>query len=398
MRIAIIGAGIGGLALALALRERGVEAHLYEQASELAEIGAAVALSANGTRELRRFGLMDALLDVALEPSELIYRDGITGARLASHPMHLGNRYQEAFGAPYLGIHRADLQKVMGGAVGPDAIALNHRLARIEPAGDGVDLHFVGRPPVTADLVVGADGVRSVIRAFVTGGREPVYSGTSAYRGIVPVDRLPSLPDPQAIQFWMGENAHMLHYAIGRDGDAVNFFAVVEGPECWPGGNSWVVPATLADAHRGFPSWHPAIAEMLDVAAIDKLWGLFVTPPLQRWHRGAAVLIGDAAHAMLPHHGQGANTSIEDACVLATLLDGMTHANRDERFKRYEALRRPRTRKIQRSAWDANRALHTLAVEAVARRQRTIAGFLNRFGWIHAYDVDEACGQDRPAA
>jgi salicylate hydroxylase len=173
MKIAIIGAGIGGLALALALRERGIDAMLYEQASELAEIGAAIALSANATRELRRFGLMEGLLDAATEPSELIYRDGLSGERLAAHPMRLGNSYQARFGAPYLGIHRADLQKVMGDAVGTDNIALGHRLTRIEEQGDGIELHFAGRAPVSADIVIGADGVRSMIREYVTGGHIP---------------------------------------------------------------------------------------------------------------------------------------------------------------------------------------------------------------------------------
>jgi len=390
MNIAIIGAGIGGLALALALRERGIDARIYEQASELAEIGAAIALSANATRELRRFGLMDGLLEVALEPTELIYRDGLSGERVAAHSMSLGNQYQTRFGAPYLGIHRADLQKVMGGAVGAAAIALDHRLLDIAPLADGVELRFAGRDPVIADVVIGADGVRSVIRDFVTEGRAALYSGTSAFRGIVPVDRLPSLPDPQAIQFWMGKNAHMLHYAIGRDGDAVNFFAVVEGPQPWLDETRWVAPSTLAEALGEFDGWHPAIGEMLEAAAVDKRWGLFVTPPLSCWHKGPAVLIGDAAHAMLPHHGQGANTSIEDACVLASLLVGMDAGNRDERFVRYEALRRPRTRKIQRSAWDANTALHAMGAGQIAKRQSTIDGFPDRFGWIHEFDVAQS--------
>ena len=390
MNIAIIGAGIGGLALALALRERGIDARIYEQASELAEIGAAIALSANATRELRRFGLMDGLLEVALEPTELIYRDGLSGERVAAHSMSLGNQYQTRFGAPYLGIHRADLQKVMGGAVGAAAIALDHRLLDIAPLADGVELRFAGRDPVIADVVIGADGVRSVIRDFVTGGRAALYSGTSAFRGIVPVGRLPSLPDPKAIQFWMGKNAHMLHYAIGRDGDAVNFFAVVEGPHPWLDETRWVAPATLAEALSEFDGWHPAIGEMLQAAAVDKRWGLFVTPPLSCWHKGPAVLIGDAAHAMLPHHGQGANTSIEDACVLASLLVGMNTGNRDERFVQYEALRRPRTRKIQRSAWDANTALHAMGAGQIAKRQATISGFPDRFGWIHEFDVAQS--------
>jgi len=398
MKIAIVGAGIGGLALALALRERGLEAQLYEQTAELAEIGAAVALSANATRELRRFGLMDDLLEVALEPTELIYRDGLSGKRVAAHPMSLDNSYQQRFGAPYLGIHRADLQKVMGAAVGAEKIALDHRLERLEEQGDGAVLHFAGREPVHVDVVVGADGVRSVIRDYVTGGRPALYSGTSAFRGIVPVDRLPLLPDPQAIQFWMGVDAHMLHYAIGRDGDAVNFFAVVEGPTAWPARASWVTPVTLGEALSEYPGWHPAIAEMLEAAAVDRRWGLFVTPPLRTWHKQAAVMIGDAAHAMLPHHGQGANTSIEDACALAMVLDGMSVADREERFERYEAARRLRTRKIQRSAWDASTAFHATRPDALARRQISLSAFPERFGWIHGYDVQQACGDLAPQA
>jgi salicylate hydroxylase len=392
MEIAIIGAGIGGLALALALRERGLGARVYEQASQLSEIGAAVALSANATRELRRFGLLEKLLQEAVEPTELIYRDGMSGHRMAAHPISINNSYRDRFGAPYLGIHRADLQKVMGAAVGLDAIALGSRLVRVQQVNDGALLHFIGGETVFADVVVGADGVRSAVRDFVSPGRAPLYSGTSAYRGIVSVERLPSLPDPQALQFWMGSGAHMLHYAIGKVGAEVNFFAVVDGPSAWPEDGRWVVPATMVEAEAAFGSWHPAIAEMLEAAMIDKRWGLFVTPPLRSWHRGAAVLIGDAAHAMLPHHGQGANTSVEDACLLASVLDGCTAANREERFGSYEDARMLRTRMIQRSAWDASRALHTTSVGLTARRQTMIAHFPERFGWIHDYDVREACG------
>ena len=390
MDVAIIGAGIGGLALALALNERGIRARIYEQANELTEIGAAVALSANATRELKRFGLLDDLLDVAVEPSELIYRDGMTGDRLAAHPMHLGGHYQKRFGSPYLGIHRADLQKIMGGAVGLKSIDLGHQLTEIESIGGAMRLHFAHQPPVEADIVVGADGVRSVVRNFVTGGKAAVYSGTSAYRGIVPVERLPSLPDPRALQFWVGKDAHMLHYAIGRDGAAVNFFAVVEGPAEWDAKESWVVPTTLADALDGFPGWHAAIGEMIEAAEVDRRWGLFVAPPLRTWHKEGAVLLGDAAHAMLPHHGQGANTSIEDACFLAAILADIGRTNRDEGFKRYEKARMARTRRVQRSSWAANDAFHTSLPEQVAKRQKYIENFPERFSWIHGYDVSTA--------
>ena len=232
-RIAIVGAGIGGLTLWHALRERGLEADLFEQARELAEIGAAVALSANATRELRRLGLLDAIVAASTEPTELVYRDGRTGARIAAHPMRLGGAYQERFGAPYCGIHRADLQRALSANVDRDRLHLGRRLVGLEERDGVVGLTFADGSAARADVVVAADGVRSAARRYVAGDDGLLYSKTSGFRGIIPVDRLPSLPDPQAIQFWMGPSAHLLHYAIGSDGGHVNFLAVVEGPETW---------------------------------------------------------------------------------------------------------------------------------------------------------------------
>lgn len=385
MRIAIIGAGIGGLTLALALRARGIEATVYEQASELSEIGAAVALSANATRELARLGLIDQLERTGVEPTELIYRHGVTGDRLAAHAVREGGAYRDRFGAPYLGIHRADLQTTLGRAVGAAHIHLAHRLEWIETVGDGAVLHFAGRDPIRADIVVGADGVRSVTRQWV-GGRPLRYSGTSAFRGIVPVERLDALPDPQAIQFWIGQDAHLLHYAIGSDGGHVNFFAVVEGPSAWPT-RSGTAPIEPGEAVAAFADWHPAVRQMVAAGDVERRWGLFVAPPLRHWHRGPVVLIGDAVHAMLPHHGQGANTTIEDAITLAAMLDGMTPARRDARFATYQRERAPRTRLIQRSSWDANRALHTDAGRRDPTRHRAMHGFPERYGWIHGFDA-----------
>ena len=180
-------------------------------------------------------------------------------------------------------------------------------------------LEFANGRVEHADVVVGADGVRSTVRRWVTGADDAVYSGTSAFRGIVPVENLPSLPDPQAIQFWMGPDAHLLHYAIGGNGEAVNFFAVVETPRIWlPEASVVDVPDEVPVA--SFRGWHPAVTEMIKAAASPIRWALFGVRPLLRWYRGRVVILGDAAHGMLPHHGQGANTSIEDAFALAGLL------------------------------------------------------------------------------
>ena len=388
LRVAVIGGGIGGLTLALALRRHGLTAAVYEQATELAEIGAAVALSANATRELERLGLGPALAAVSTEPTELIFRDGRSGARVAAFPVRDGGAYRARFGGPYAGVHRADLQKVLSGALAGAGLHLGHRLTAIEQDGDAMALTFANGTEVEADLVIGSDGVRR----WITGGEAVRYSGTSAFRGVVPMGLLPSLPDRQAIQFWMGPDAHLLHYAIGGEADSVNFFAVVEGPQAWTS-DRWLAGIAPGEHRAGFAGWHPAVIEMLDALPQTQRWGLFVTDPLRRWHRGRAVLMGDSAHAMLPHHGQGANTTIEDAVTLAELLAAGGARDLDAMMRRYQALRQARTRTIQRSAWATNRLLHlpdTAGSAALARRDARMARFPEDFSWIHAFDARAA--------
>ena len=386
-RVAIIGGGIGGLTLALALRQRGFEPEVYEQASQLAEIGAAVALSANSTRELRRLGLLDALTEVSTEPSELIFRNWRDGSRIAAHDVHAGLRYQRECGAPYFGVHRADLQRILGGALGGEGLHLGHQLKTVHAHGGTVGLTFANGKTVEADLVVGADGVRSAVRRHVTGGERTIYSGTSAFRGIVPVERLPTLPDPQAIQFWMGPEAHLLHYAIGGKGESVNFFAVIERPKLWPHGDKWLDPIEPGEAVQAFDGWHPAVVEMV-AQSLPVRWGLFGVRPMLKWYRGSVVLLGDAAHGMLPHHGQGANTTIEDAITLAELLGAeVASAGLASVLTQYQSLRRVRTRTIQRSSWDTNSLLHLPDGPELQDRDRRVGRFPEDFGWIHQFDA-----------
>ena len=387
-RVAIIGAGIGGLSLGLALQERGIQADVFEQAPALAEIGAAIALSANSIREFARLGLEDALAADSTVPTELIYRHWRDGSRIAAHPVSEGSWYEKRFGSPYFGIHRADLQKTLGTAFSLEHLHLGCRLLDIVQERDSVVLEFADGRVERADLVVGADGVRSTVRRFVTGADDAVYSGTSAFRGIVPVENLPSLPDPRAIQFWMGPDAHMLHYAIGGNGESVNFFAVVETPKIW------LHPGSVADVHEDLPvtsfrGWHPAITEMIRAAASPISWALFTVRPLLRWYHGRVVVLGDAAHGMLPHQGQGANTSIEDAFALAALLADTGSDDLHRAFSRFQNLRRARTRKIQRSSWVTSSVLHLHDGPAAEARNRKLAHVPQNFGWIHEYDVQQ---------
>ena len=397
MRVGIVGAGIGGLSLALALRERGLRADVFEQAAELTEIGAAIALSANGLREYARLGLLEDLAAASTIPTELIYRHWRDGSRIAAHPVRQDGWYEKRFGAPYFGIHRADLQNTLSRAFGVENLHLGCRLVNIVEQADSVVLEFANGRTHEADLVVGADGVRSTTRRWVTGADDALYSGTSAFRGIVPTENLPSLPDPHAIQFWMGPDGHLLHYAIGANGESVNFFAVVETPRIWlhEGSVAEVGEEVPVASFRG---WHPAVTEMIQAASSPIRWGLFTVRPLLRWYRGRVVILGDAAHGMLPHHGQGANTSIEDAFALAGLLAEARPDRLEATFSRYQALRRARTRKIQRSAWVTSPLLHLPDGPAARARNQKVGTVPEDFGWIHEYDVQQALQTSGAAA
>ena len=393
-RVAVVGAGIGGLTLGLALRARGVEVDLYERADELREVGAAVALSANGTRELIRLGVGEPLDRVSTQPTELIYRDGRTGDRIAAHPG--GASYRARFGAPYWGIHRVDLQQGLARAFGAEHLHLGRAVSGVHDRSAGAVVEFSDGSTVGADVVVGADGVHSVLREFVTGpGSGPVYSGTSAFRGLVPREALPTLPDPLAIQFWAGPRAHLLHYALGgeeRGDDTVNFFAVLCGPAAWEGGQHEAADGELL---AGFAGWHPAVVEMLAAVGQSPRWPLLSQPPLTRWTRGRVALIGDACHAMLPHHGQGANQSIEDAVVLADLL---ATTDPDTALAAYPRRRRARTRAIARSAWETGTLLHLPAEDpGLEHRDARFAAYLDANAWVHAHSASDHPATEHPA-
>jgi salicylate hydroxylase len=392
LRVAVVGAGIGGLTLGLALRERGIPARLYEQAPSPREVGAAVSLAANGSRLLDRLGLGAELAAVSHAPSAIVHRDARSGRTVARHP--LGEGYRARFGGAFHGLHRVELQRILGNAWGADGLHLGRRVTGLTERAGEVRLEFADGPTETADLVIGADGVHSAVRRWMVGddpAERAVYSGTSGFRGLVPVEALPSLPDPDAAQFWMGPGAHLLHYPIDR-GAVVNFLFVVRSPREWtaPG---WMVEAAPDEHLVGLDGWHPAVLEMIGAVPVSARWALFARPPLHRWSRGPVVLLGDAAHAMLPHHGQGANQTIEDAVVLADCLAGRAGggaAGVTGALADYQRLRRARTRAVQRASWVAGEQLHLPDGPAAARRDRSLAGLPERIDWIHGHDAQLA--------
>jgi salicylate hydroxylase len=384
-RIAVIGGGIGGLTLAIALRRHGLTVDIYEQTAELREVGAAVALSANATRFYEQFGLGPQFASRWFEVSALIYRDGRSGRLIGQH--HAGPAYRQHFGAPFGGIHRAELQAILSAAVGLDRIQLRKRLVGIDDAGGCAVLRFDDGTMAEADLVVGADGARSFVRRWMLGYDDVLYSGCSGFRGVVPIDKLPSLPDPTALQFWIGPGGHLLHYPMGND--HINFLLVERHPTPWPR-RDWVMPATEGEQLRHFAGWHPAVVEMITAKPVSDRWGLFHRPPLGRWTRGRVTLLGDAAHALAPHHGQGANLSIEDAVVLAACLAEAGPGSFAAAIERYERLRRGRTRKIQYASISTADVLHLPDGDDADRRNTRLGSpgaVLHHLAWIHGFDA-----------
>jgi 2-polyprenyl-6-methoxyphenol hydroxylase-like FAD-dependent oxidoreductase len=380
--VAIVGGGIGGLVLALALRERGIGCDVYEQADELREIGAAVALSANGTRELRRLGLGEPVEAVSDVPSALVIRRGITGEVIADHPIGRDGTYEATFGAPYYGVHRVALLMALGERLSGERLNLGRRCVGVEESPAGAELHFADGGSAAADLVVGADGVHSVIRPHVAGQVRGRFSGTVGYRGLVPVEKLPTLPDPTPLQFWAGPGRHLLHYSIDG-GQTINFLAVVRVPE-WTN-EAWMEPCAVSDAVEAFAGWHPAVTEMVGATDVGARWALHDLAPLERWHTGRVVLIGDAAHGMVPHQGQGANQTIEDAIVLADAVSATgDHASA---LARYAERRRKRTARVQRWSRRAADLMHLPDGPEIAPRDALFAELYSELAWIHSYDA-----------
>lgn len=383
--VVIIGAGIGGLALALALRERGIDATLVERTAELREVGAAVALSANAVTLLRSYGVEPALMEVSCVASDLVFRDGRSGTTLGR--TSVGATYRERFGADYLGVHRADLQRVLSEGVGLDRIMLSRNVTGLREGRDHVAVELADGSELTASVVVGADGARSTVRRWMLGHDDAIYSGRAGFRGIVPTEALTELPDRQALQFWIGPTGHLLHYAMGAQGDQVNFLAVHRQPEWTHDG--WVVPVDDAAKLTPFAGWHPAVMQMLEAVEVTQRWALMRRPAISTWHRGRVVLLGDAAHALVPHHGQGANQSIEDTWALAEELAGVGGGDPTAAFEAYEGRRRARTRAVQLASSEVAEVLHLPdGPEARARdaAMGTQQWFEDRLAWIHGYD------------
>jgi salicylate hydroxylase len=384
--VAVIGGGLGGLACAARLAGTSTRFAVFEQATRIEDIGAGIAIGANATRLLARLGVdLEAL---GVQPPEVQFRRWDDGRLIWSHPV--GDWYRHRMGAPLLLLHRGTLRRALQALVPPECIHPGHRLTGIREEPDGVHLGFADWPEVTARLVVGFDGLHSVVRSYVADASGPTYSGEIGFRGLIPATAVPEMPAPDSLQIWVGPGTHVVSYGV--DGGLVNLLAV-HVPDRLPDwtGSTNRTPGTRSQARallveRG---WDRRILELVDRIEGDMhFWALQDMPPLPRWSRGRVVLAGDAAHAPLPHQGQGAGQALEDAYVLASVLADSATTAPDPAFARFEQLRRARARRVQLYSRQAGR-LFKLAGEAARRRDADLPGLPERLAWIHAHRTED---------
>jgi salicylate hydroxylase len=351
VRIAVIGAGIGGLAAACALRDRGFEVEVYERAAELGEVGAGLQLGPNAVKVLRALGIEPELRRLAFEPTNIVSVAGDDAHLRFREPLKAVATAQ--FGAPYLTAHRADLHALLVARLPANTIHLRAQCTGTSSANGTAVAHFADGRTVEADIVVGADGINSAVREGLFGVQQARFTQQMAWRCLVPIDCVPTRIGPgKSVAIghdeyvgWIGPDGHVICYPI-RGGALYNIFAGHVSDD-WVE-ESWSVPSSVEELLAGYRGWNEALLEMLSHVEHCYKWGIRDRDPLPRWTQARVTLLGDAAHPMMPTLAQGAAITLEDAYALARNLeryDDPLHG-----LAAYEAERRPRASKVQLQA------------------------------------------------
>jgi salicylate hydroxylase len=390
MRIAIVGGGLGGLATALFLRQAGLEATVYEQASELREVGAGIVVSPNMVRTLDRLGLASRLPEFAVRlEAAWEFRRWEDGRVLFVQPM--GEQCERLYGAHCYVAHRADLLSLLMQALPHDLLRLDHRCTALRQDGEEVALTVTRRDgtrtDATADAVIGADGIHSTVQSAVVPQVDARFSGLCAFRCLVPADQAPPMALRPVQSLWLGPGRHFVHYPI-RGGSLVNVVAIV------PAGawriESWNADGEISDLSAAFDGWDDRVQQLIHSASSTKRWALYDRDPLERWSVGRVALLGDAAHAMQPFFAQGAAQAIEDALVLAACLRDADRAAVPRALQRYEQIRRPRASQVQ--LMSRGREVRNHLPDGPEQQQRD-AEFasgdpLRQSAWLYGHDLE----------
>ncbi len=388
--IAIIGGGIGGLAAAAFLRRAGLRATVYEQAGRLGEVGAGVVVAPNAARLLRALGVLSALEERAV-PLEVgwEFRRWQDGRVLSAED--LATKCARLYGERTYTAHRADLLAAISRAVPGGDVRLGKRCVGLESAGPERDgerhlLRFDDGETAVADVVIGADGIHSMVRAALTEPAPATYSGLCAFRALVPAGLAPAFARRPAQTLWLGPGHHLVHYPISA-GTLVNLVAFA------PAGGytteSWTATATVEEFLAEFDGWDERLTGLIRAAGTPGRWALLDRAPLTRWSKGTVTLLGDAAHPMFPFFAQGAAQAIEDAAVLARCL-AAAPGDPAAALARYQELRIPRTTRLQEVSHARAHVNHLPDGPEQRARDASFTDVdpLAASGWIYAYDPE----------
>lgn len=343
--IGISGAGIGGLAAAIALRHDGHDVVVFEQTERFARVGADINLTPNAVRALDGLGVGDALRETAARPTHRISRMWDTGAETSR--LEMSRAAEERYGAPQLTMHRADLLRALENALPSEAIRLSKKLERIDDSGDGIGLHFADGSTQRVDVLIGADGIHSTVRTALFGPEHPQFTGVVAYRAVVPAEllRQRGVPNLDAFTKWWGPipESQIVTFPLNRGHDIFVFATTPQ--DSWRH-ESWTTPGDVDELRAAYATFHPEARALLDVCDSVLKSALYVRDPLPMWSKGRVTLLGDACHPMMPFMAQGAGMAIEDAVLLSRHL-GAADGDLNGALRRYETSRRERTAKIQ---------------------------------------------------
>lgn len=391
LHILIAGGGIGGLTAALCALHFGHKVTVIERARALSEVGAGLQLSPNAMKVMARLGLTDRLRAGGFTPQGVELRMGKSGHALFHAPW--GEATEQRWGAPYLHIHRADLVTALAEALqsrAPKSVRLGQSVKVFSQTESGVSVTLESGETLSGDILIGADGLHSAIRAQMLGPDKPRFTGNMAWRAVVPTDTLGDHAPRPVATAWMGEGRHAVTYLL-RGGALANFVGVVETDE--QSTEQWDASGDKAKARRDFAGWHPTITTLIDKAEHIYKWPLYDRAPLPRWADGRVALLGDSAHPMLPFMAQGAAMAIEDSwAVMASLSEAIAP---QIALKHYEASRLPRTSRVQAASRANAKTFHQrtafgklITYGPMWAAGRIAPGIVNaRQDWLYGYDV-----------
>ncbi|HEY2201725.1 MAG TPA: FAD-dependent monooxygenase, partial [Solirubrobacteraceae bacterium] len=365
LRIAVIGGGIGGLTAARALVLRGLEVHLYESSPELKEIGAGVALGANAMKALRSLDLEAPVRAIGYQSPFQQLRSWKGRMISRTDPAASAQRY----GASACTIHRADLLDVLAESVPADIVTLSARCETVTTDDSGAAARFTDGTEVEADVIIGADGIHSAVRASLFGPDAPRFTGKICYRSVIPVTELPARRLEPYEGLWLGPHGTIVNYGVRR-GELINVVAHYE--DATYKHESWIAECDRAEILERYRRWHTSLGEIFAAGTLWYKWALYDRDPIPAWTKGRVTILGDAAHPMLPYLGQGAGQAIEDGCVLAAAL-GKLADDPSGALALYERARRPRASRVvltSRARGDDN---HLVSPVAALRRDLLIA-------------------------